>query len=234
MNLLDLCNEVLVRMREDPMATAVGNLDNEAHKLCIKFVNDAKGMVEDAWTWTALTGHEDVSILAAPGAPAENFTLPRCGDQARIENIWAKGDRLIPITRDEMFRLRSTIDPADPQHGTPMYYAVTQTSPSVPVAAGFRDVPGDILISVWPWSKDAWNGVASFTIKPTPLVNDVDVLEVPYAPVLAYAIALMSRERGEVNGQTSTELFGFAKTILADAIAIDANNHAPELIWSVV
>ena len=54
MTYLDLCNQVLLRMREDPMATVVGIHDDEVHDLVCAYVNDAKNLVEDSWDWTNL------------------------------------------------------------------------------------------------------------------------------------------------------------------------------------
>jgi hypothetical protein len=66
------------------------------------------------------------------------------------------------------------------------------------------------------------------------LKNDTDVLRLPVQPVLYYALALAARERGEVGGQTSTELFGMASQYISDAIALDANLSPTEKTWAVV
>ena len=58
-----------------------------------------------------------------------------------------------------------------------------------------------------------------------------DVCEIPSQPVLYYALAFASRERGEVGGQSANELFSLAKTYLADAIAWNVNNAPLEYLW---
>ena len=66
------------------------------------------------------------------------------------------------------------------------------------------------------------------------LKEDTDILRLPDQPVLYYALALAARERGEVGGQTATELFGMASQYISDAIALDANLSPTEKTWAVV
>ena len=64
-------------------------------------------------------------------------------------------------------------------------------------------------------------------------MSEADELLVPEQPVIYLALALASRERGEVGGQTSTDIFGMASNYLKDAIAHDAALNNLEYDWYV-
>ena len=64
-----------------------------------------------------------------------------------------------------------------------------------------------------------------------PLVNATDRILVPSLPVFTLATALASRERGEVGGAPTSELFMTADRHLSDAIAQDSTLYANELNW---
>ena len=61
--------------------------------------------------------------------------------------------------------------------------------------------------------------------------KDDDSIVLPTDPVMYYALAHSSRERGEVGGQSSAELFQIAAQYLSDSISWDVNNSDLEYIW---
>ena len=63
--------------------------------------------------------------------------------------------------------------------------------------------------------------------------NDLDRIFVPTSPVIHYAVAFASRERGETGGTSAQELFSIADASLADAIAFDAARFPSETVWQV-
>ena len=63
------------------------------------------------------------------------------------------------------------------------------------------------------------------------LANASDRLLVPSLPVYTLATALASRERGEVGGTPTSELFAIADRHLSDAIAQDSSLYPDELDW---
>jgi hypothetical protein len=60
------------------------------------------------------------------------------------------------------------------------------------------------------------------------------VLKVPYNPVVQLAFAMALRERGETGGQSASEQFAVADTILSDAIAFDANKYQEDTTYVAV
>ena len=63
------------------------------------------------------------------------------------------------------------------------------------------------------------------------LVAPDDVLLVPSLPVYTLATALASRERGEVGGTPTSELFAIADRHLSDAVAQDTSLYPTEMDW---
>jgi hypothetical protein len=66
------------------------------------------------------------------------------------------------------------------------------------------------------------------------LVNNADVLKVPYEPVVFLAYAKALAERGEDGGLASSEAYGLYKTSLADAIALESGRYGEESAWRPV
>jgi hypothetical protein len=68
-------------------------------------------------------------------------------------------------------------------------------------------------------------------------VGDLNYLDIPIAApqaVIHYALAYMSRERGDMGAQTVTEWYTMADRYLSDAIAHDANQHPEDLLFRTV
>ena len=100
MTYLDLCNQVLLRMREDPMAATAVKHDDEIHDLVCAYVNDAKDLVEDAWKWSNLW--MDIPFTAgAPGPGVNTGQIMSTGEGAEIRRIYLDGRtiRTIPVRR---------------------------------------------------------------------------------------------------------------------------------------
>ena len=105
----------------------------------------------------------------------------------------------------------------------PTYYAVNG-----------QDANKDVRIEVYP-APDAVYTLDVYGFKAQEdLANNDDVLLVPSKPVVYLALALAARERGEVGGQTASEIFGMAKSYLTDAIALDASLTELDNIWMTV
>ena len=56
-------------------------------------------------------------------------------------------------------------------------------------------------------------------------------MAIPHMPVVQLAFAMAAREKGEVGGNTSAEIFGIAKRMLADAISQDSALNSTDMIW---
>ena len=216
MTYLELVNDVLIRMREDTIdsigGSAQAELNDPVAYMVKQFVNDAKRLVEDAHTWNAL--RNEWVVVTSQGTPT--YSLTGSGGRAVLDAVysaWGGAIREATLNKIRKDSLRGG-------ENTPMYYASDGT-----------DAHGDARIRLSPTPKAAGNfHVYGFKYQDD-LQTDTDVLKVPHKPVVYFALAMAARERGEVGGQTSTDIFGLAKGYMSDAIAIDAASNSLDDIW---
>ena len=123
--------------------------------------------------------------------------------------------------------------------GLPSEFAVTgQVSGNRPINSSNSKLAGSLKITIYPPTvknatfQDTKLGLGIEGVRQqTPLVASSDRLFVPSLPVYTLATALASRERGEVGGAPTSELFATADRHLSDAISIDSALFANELNW---
>lgn len=243
MTYLQLINNVLTRLREDTISQEeFGANDDPYIRFIASAVNDAKDRVEDSWQWGALRGTDYVPLFADIGS---QFALPNSADNHYI----IKRIAVFPNTSPTNFQaatqrnfLRWTnVDrvrgffqnPGSVQKGRPSEFAVTGVA-SEPQF--LEDEVGNIVITVLtPPSgtsvvPDYWLEIDRVNHQDS-LVAGTDNLLVPSLPVYTLATALASRERGEVGGTPTSELFSIADRHLGDSIAQDSALYANELDW---
>lgn len=230
MTYIQLINAVLTRLREDTIN--VSQVDSDPYFRSIgAHVNDAKVRVEDAWQWSALRG-SDVVRMDNPSVEAvigSAFALPDSADNHYIiKGFYGSNDsnpsqyhNVRQISRDLMVQ---------------RYASGTNTPSGRPteVAINKREVvSGNIQIIVYPvqelTSTDTL--IVDRVSHQQTLVSSEDRLLVPSLPVYTLATALASRERGEVGGTPTSELFAIADRHLSDAIAQDSSLYPDELDW---
>ena len=226
MTYLDLINNVLIRLREDKIVAE--QVDTDPYWRFIgSAVNDAKAHVEDAWQWGALRGPETISLTPAnsqPGPFAPTYELPDSADNSYIiKNFFfasnpEKYTGLQWVSKQQMQQLHSN---GTPPIGQPSRVAVVGNDPNT----------GNIAIVVYPTPRDTDSLIIDKVSNQPNLVAATDRLKVPPLPVYTFATALASRERGEVGGAPTSELFVMANSYLSDAIAIDSALYANELDW---
>ena len=165
----------------------------------------------------------------------------------KTEYIFRVQDKAQPVsnmswvTTETMYNYYQTPNPSIT--GRPTSFAITgETSgsrPYVPTGGNFS-LEGSIELTFWPPApvnsgsfvpEAEWGIGIDRTSHQAPLVNAKDRILVPSLPVLTLATALASRERGEVGGAPTSELFMTADRHLSDAIAQDSTLYANELNW---
>ena len=240
MNYLQLINNVLTRLREDTITTA--QIDTDPYWRSIgAHVNDAKDRVEDAWEWGALRGTDVV------GVPVGQFVdLPNSADNHYIINRVYSSEFYDPLLTLPPLTILRQVSVGEIRQlyqggiatvpvGQPNRFAVTGTDPTT----------GNIRVTVFPRADTAdeyaltldrvshqdsyahtYDAQGNITGN-----NFSDTLLVPSLPVYTLATALASRERGEVGGTPTSELFSIADRHLSDAIAQDSALYPNEMIW---
>lgn len=216
MTYLELVNDVLIRLREDTIpsvgANAQATLDDPVAYMVKQFVNDAKRVVEQAHTWNAL--RTEWTISAVQGT--HTYALTASGDSAVVEGVLSSAGR--ELAEAPLNKIRK--DGLSGGENTPRNYA----------ASGV-DASANLQLRLSPTPKEAGTFYVYGFKAQDDLQTDTDVLLVPSKPVVYTALAMAARERGEVGGQTSSDLFAVAKGYLSDAIAIDAATNSLDDIW---
>lgn len=249
MTYLQLINNVLVRLREETITE--NQIDSDPYLRSIgAHVNDAKDRVEDAWVWGALRGTDEISLNPSlPTVSGADVELPDSDDNHYIiKRILVYPNATLEPSLEGIRTLLRQVsvgqireryrDPTNAGSGQPSEFAVTGTAAE----------SGNIKISLWPFPTnesgqgDYW--LVSDRVKhqdPYSFLYDAQGnvvgnnfnsrLLVPSLPVYTLATALASRERGEVGGTPTSELFAIADRHLSDAIAQDSALYPDEMIW---
>ena len=215
MTYLQLVNSVLRRIREDEV-TSVQNTTDSYVKLIGDFVNDARRIVEDAWDWSALrktitvTTSEDVFSYSMTGTNNSFKILDVINDTSNFfmspaSSSWMNNAYLVQ----------------DPVKSTPEFYSWNGV-----------DDDNNALVDLYPKPDGVYDLRFNIVDRADAFTLDTDKLQVPSSPVIQYAVALASRERGETGGTSSQELFSLADTTLADAVAFDAARFPSETVWT--
>tara|TARA_R100001530_G_scaffold132440_1_gene104879 strand:- start:366 stop:1046 length:681 start_codon:yes stop_codon:yes gene_type:complete len=226
MNYLNLVNNVLRRLRESEVTTVENRNDGDDvtgatdyGKLIGLFVNDAKRMVEDSWDWSNLretktvTTEQTTYSYAISGLGTAFKLLDAVNDTS---NSWLKQQGSSWMTAKFLL--------SDAPEGDPSHFSWN----------GF-DASGNAIVDVYPKPDGVYSLKFNVVNRSGTFQDDTGhVLGVPSAPVIAYAVALASRERGETGGMTAQELYAIADACLADAIAMDAARFPTETIWYTV
>ena len=215
MTYLELVNGVLTRMREDTVLTLNGETDPVV-LIVADLVNDAKRTVEDSNTWNAL--RYEWNFASASGQAL--YGLTDAGQYASIEYIF--GDDGSELRQERLVDIKRKKSKGVSGNGTQYY------------AANGKDANRDLQIELFPVPTSAVDFTVGGFKRQGELTSDGDHMLVPNKPVLYYALALAARERGEVGGQSSAELFQMANQFLSDAIAYDASNTELDNIWMTV
>lgn len=214
---LSMVNEVLVRLREEP----VYSINQSAYsKMIGLYINDAKKQVEEAWDWDALTS--SIPVVISPGTT--RYTVPGSGTRMKnvsvnnISNGFKHPVRLVSYSQLlDREQLNSTVVVAPP-----MWFA------------WYGNDGTDSIVAVYPSPSSTFTLAFNMNVPQENLVNDADVLLVPYEPVVAGAFARALVERGEDGGLSSSEAYGLYKGILADRIAIEQTRSEEYDTWEAV
>ena len=219
MNYLDLVNAVLVRLRENPVTTADFQ-STPYYRMIGAAVNDAKHIVEQSWKWSQLRSVETYLINQGD----DSLTLTNSAD--RVYQVFSV------LNQEEGYYLRWVTEPWLKARNR--NNATTPVNPQKPFYYGFGlDDPstGNKTLTLFAPSNAVYHFDVSYWAEQNQLANWDDRLLTPSLPVYSLATALAARERGEVGGAPTSELFALADKNLSDAIAYDSSRFPEEMDW---
>jgi hypothetical protein len=206
MTLLELVNDVLIRLRE-PIVTTYN--ETTYSSLIAKFVNDTKRQVEDAFSWNALG--QTITITTAAGT--YSYALTGAGQKFQVmdainatSNIGLKNTTFVDMNRKQNFSVVMT--------GIPSEYNFDG------VSAGY-----DTKVTLYPRPDGVYSLMFALSIPQATLAADSTVILVPDVVVAqgAYARALV--ERGEDGGLSSSEAYTLFRSMLSDYIALEGSRY---------
>lgn len=214
MTYLQLCNDVLARLRE----SAVASVSTNGYSLLIgKYINDAKVQVENAWNWDALR----VSTTVTTAAGTTNYVVTGSGYRQKdvTVNDLTNDSRLLPAPIQWILDQQqlSIVQSSEPSH-----------------YAWYGNDGTDSKVELYPTPNGVYTLKFNMYVPQVALSSDSDVLTVPSEAVIAGAFARALVERGEDGGLSSSEAFGLYKGILSDLIAIESSRYIENDCWVAV
>jgi hypothetical protein len=214
---LTIVNNVLARLRESQV-TSVTFSPSKYAQLILRFVNETKQEMENAWTWTAL--RQVKTVTTAAGTP--DYTVTGAGQ--RFKNT-DKYDRIWNVTTKQWVDLfpswlieqyKQTVAS---QQRQPCYYRWIGES------------GGDPNLEFWPTPDAIYSISVPLYIPELDLSAYSDTFKLPALPIELGTWARAISERGEDGGKSSSDQWSLYTNSLADHIARDAVLVGDELIW---
>jgi hypothetical protein len=217
---LTIVNAVLARMREGAVNSTTFSTDLYA-QLILRFVNDTKQEVEDAWDWTVLRQTKSVATVLGTA----NYIVSGIGQRYRFYDrrkvIWnvTKNTWITPWPQGE-FEEAAQIGTTGNQ--IPSWYRLTGA-----------DASGNPTLGLYPTPDGVYSLKLPLVVPDPDLVAHTDTFSLSQLPIELGAWARAISERGEDGGTGTAEQWGMYRACLADYIAMDAGRVEDEVIWEV-
>ena len=221
MTFRELINQVLVRLREDTVASDwSGDINdsatvNDYQKVIGSLVNDAKRDIESYHDWLVLRETVNVSTVAA----TKNYNLSS-GQEFKVIDVVnnSTGNQLSQTTR---YYLNSIMYPTDPT-GEPNYYAFNGA-----------DATNNLKVDLSPIPTEAQTISFDIVKYQDTLTSASTVIKIPSQPIILGSYARAIAERGEDGGTQSSIAAQEAASSLAQAVMLDSGNTKYENDWFV-
>lgn len=206
MTYIELINDVLIRLRETTVATSG---ETTYSTLIGKFVNDAKRQIEDSFSWNALGTTVTLTTVAA----TYSYSLTGAGQKFQVMDVinTTSNIGMKNISFVEMNRYQNLVPTTN---GIPQYYAFDGV-----------DASGDTKVTLYPRPDGVYSILFSLTVPQATLSSDATSVLVSDALVAQNAYARALVERGEDGGLSSSEAYQLYRSMLSDAIALEATRY---------
>ena len=215
----ELINEVLIRLREETIATDwSGNINDSTavsdyQKVIGSLVNDSKRSIESYHDWQILRTTVDISTVSG----TKNYNL-NSGQEFKILDVInnATGNELCQVSRAYLNRERFPTSST----GEPHYY-------------GFNgaDSSNNLKVDLSPTPNTAQTISFDMVKYQDVLTLAATVIKIPTKPLILGAYARALSERGEDGGTQSSIAAQEASTSISQAIIMDNGNAQFEHDW---
>ena len=221
MTFRELINEVLIRLREETIATDwSGNINDSStitdyQKVIGSLINDSKRNIETYHDWLVLRETVDVSTVDG----TRNYILSS-GQEIKVLDVVNQdtGNNLVQVNRQYM---NSTRYPSE-NSGEPMYYAFNGADSSNNLKVDLEPKPNS--------AQTISFGIVKYQDE---LKTASTNLKIPFKPVVLGAWARAISERGEDGGTNTSVAAAETADAINQAIILDGGNVQYETEWYV-
>ena len=217
----ELINEVLIRLREETIATDwSGNINDSTtitdyQKVIGSLVNDSKRSVEGYHDWLSLRETADITTVSS----TKNYNLSS-GQEFKVVDVINNdtGLNLVQVSRHYMNSIKYPTDPT----GDPLYYSFNGS-----------DTSNNLKVDLSPVPTSAQTISFDLVKYQDELKTASTVLKIPDKPVVLGAWARAIAERGEDGGTQSSMAAQETREALTHAVMLDSGNTQYETDWYV-
>jgi len=214
MTYLEIVNKVLIRLREDTVATVSESIYST---LIGEFVQQALSEVADAHEWNAMRSTVVVTTVAGD----INYALTDSGTSFSIECVFNNTEDCEVAKAPSSAWMTHMLLSNDVTRNQPTHYAINGVSAT-----------GDAVIEFYPPPDAVYNVNVNLKMKTT-LSADSDPVWIDTLPIILKALLLAVDERGDDSGMTVDTIQGQFNNALSNAVAFDRQLNEDEGIWEV-
>ena len=218
----ELINQVLIRLREDTIASdwsgAINDSStvNDYQKVIGALINDAKRSIESYHDWLVLRETVNVSTVAS----TKNYNLSS-GQEFKVLDVVnnSTGNQLSQTTQQYLNSIKYPTDPT----GEPDYYSFNGADSSNNLKVDLSPIPTEaqtISFDIVKYQDD--------------LTEAATTLKIPAQPIIMGAWARAIAERGEDGGTQSSAAAAEAMSVLNQAVMRDSGNSKYDTDWYII
>ena len=214
--LLDVVNKIMIRLRDQAVTSITSTIESTGGTpsytdTIVRLINDDRREVEDCFNWTGLQQTITLTTAAGTGLYAlQNTTAEVYSNQrTRVLDVYnTTTDVRLGPRPFEWVRKQNQLSTRTDQE--PYAYAVAGYNASQTIQLQFFETPDAV------YSIDV-----ECIIPQEDLTTNTDYFKVPWYPVYLRALALAIRERGEDEGEQSSEVEAAYRQAVGNAIAYE-------------
>jgi hypothetical protein len=219
MTFREAINEVLIRLREDTIASDwTGDINDSStvsayQKVVGALVNDSKRSIESYNDWLVLRETADIATVAS----TKNYSLSS-GQDFKILDVVnnSTGTQLVQVSKAYLNSIKYPTDPT----GEPLYYGFNGADASNNLKVDLSPIP------------TAAQTISFDIVKYQDVLTEADtVIKIPTKPLILGAWARAVAERGEDGGTQASIIADEASTAISQAIMMDSGNVQFESDW---